>query len=145
MQDRALQVPQGRMHLRVLTMSWSVFKRRAPEPTGRSADGAGSTNRVYGDREEKQATREHKGREDSDSCGRRGERERTGQRQTHTPSTNGNHQTGAMARGRRRPDVGTRRWGKGQGGKSKLNPNPGGPPSPGGLRKLGPRQPRHTP
>ena len=61
-----MQVPQGRLHLRFLTMSGAVCQRCAPDPTGRAADDAGKTYRGDRDRdgEEKYAARAHEGKED---------------------------------------------------------------------------------
>ena len=86
--DRTMRVTQGCSHLRVLPMSGAVCQYHAPDLTGRSANDVGITHREDGDRKTKEAAQAHGGREDTDTCRKRGERERIGWRQTHTPSKN---------------------------------------------------------
>ena len=48
MQERVMQVTQGRSRLRVLPMFGAVCQRCTPEPTGRAADNAGRKHRGDG-------------------------------------------------------------------------------------------------
>ena len=73
-QDRAMQVPQGRLHLRVLTISGAVHQRRTQDPTGQTSDNSVRAHRGGGYRETKEAARAHEGREYPDACRRRGKR-----------------------------------------------------------------------
>ena len=140
--DHAMKMPQRRSHLRVLPMSGAVCQRRAPDPTGQAADNAGKIHRGDGDMERKEAARAHEGGEDLGARRRRGERERNGPRPIHSPSSNGDQQSGAKG------GYATRRWnlliGRGRGGCSRLHPEPVGTPPPGGLRRMGSCQPWHT-
>ena len=56
-QDRTMQVPQGRLRLRVMPMSRVVCQRRTPDPTGRDAEHGGNN----GDRETHAAAGESEG------------------------------------------------------------------------------------
>ena len=123
-------------------MPGEVFQRHTPYSTGQAAEKGGSNHRGNGDGETKEAARARKGREATDGNGGRGERKWTGRQHTNIPTTNDDQRRCATRRGR--PDDGTGRGARGGGGKAGVQPDPGGPSSPGDLWILGTRQPWHT-
>ena len=131
----------------VVPMYREVCQRCAPDLTGRAIDEERTTQGPDGYMEGTRAARTHEG------GGRHG-RAQKGKKKGKIPgrdhSTPPRTETSRAERrggatGQERPTAGSIGRGGGEGRSSRIQPDPGGPPTPGGLRGLISLQPLHPP